>query len=45
MQEYLSNSLIYLPINCLKKEYIKPTKKAPKNGGLYLNLKNKRYAI
>ena len=39
MQEYLSNSLIYLPINCLKKEYIKPTKKAPKKWGSLFKFK------
>ena len=39
MQEYLSNSLICISINCLKKECTKPTKKAPKKWGSLFKFK------
>lgn len=39
MIENLSNSLIYLSINCLKKEWVKPTKKTPKKWGSLFKFK------
>jgi hypothetical protein len=39
MIENLSNSLIYLHINCLKKEYTKSTKKTPKKWGSLFKFK------